>query len=98
EQHDTFHHVVVVDKVSVRAMDGLADLSQSNLRPLRDYSNVADVKRGPVPGRDDSPLDVGHVPEEAHFPHVDLLETSLEKAAACVDIFVRELLLHLSDA
>ena len=36
QQHDAFHHVVVVDDLAVVAMDRLADLAQPDLRALRD--------------------------------------------------------------
>src|SRR5208282_5556700 len=35
EEHNSFHYIVVIFDYPVGAMDGLADLSQSNLRSLR---------------------------------------------------------------
>ena len=35
QEHDAFDHIVVIDHHAVGAVDGLADLPQTNLRPLR---------------------------------------------------------------
>ena len=42
QQHDAFHHIVVVDDLAVGAMNRLADLAQPDLRPLRHRGDVAD--------------------------------------------------------
>ena len=40
QQHDAFHHVVVIDDLAVVAVDRLADLAQPDLRPLRHRGDV----------------------------------------------------------
>ena len=74
-----------------------ADLAKAYLRPLRDGSNVFDMKRGAGLRFKDRLLDIFDVPVETDLPNVNLLLTLLDKAAAGVGIVVGELLLDLAD-
>ena len=98
QEHDSFHHVVVVDHHAVGAMDGLADLAQANLRPLRDHGDVLDAQRRAVLRFDDGLFDVADVPDQADGAHVDLLRALLDKTAAGIGVGVGQLLLDLRQA
>ena len=45
----------------------------------------------------DRVFDIVHVPDQPHFPDVDLLQAGFEEAAAGIDVVVGELLLHLAE-
>ena len=46
QQHDAFHHIVVVDDLAVLPVNRFADLPQPDLRPLLTPRDVADTRTG----------------------------------------------------
>ena len=86
-------------RCAVGAVNGLADLAQPDLRPLRRPSRCRSTRSG-VPFLVlrtvcSMSCDVG---DEADRAHVDLLQAGLDEAAAGVHVVVGELLLDLADA
>ena len=95
QKHNAFHHVVIVLHYAIGSMDRLADLTKTNLRPLRDYRHVLDANRSAVLRFDDGLFDVVDVLDQPHSAHINLLRALFDEASAAVGIAVGELLLHL---
>src|SRR5258708_39699305 len=76
-------------------MDRPGELAQANLRPLGDDGDVLHPQRSTALGHDDRVRDVLDVPDQSHFPNIELLETRFDEAAARVGIVVCELLFYL---
>ena len=98
-QHgDARNYIVVIDDSSVLAVIRLAKLAKPDLRSLRNDGYVFDPERRAGLGGNDGVLDVLDVLDQADFANVDLLQSGLDEAAACIGIVSGELLLHLGDA
>src|SRR5215472_13903470 len=76
-------------------MESAGKPAKPNFGPLVNKGDVLHAERSARFCVDDGIFDVAHIPDQAHFPHVDLLQTGLDKAAAGIRIVVGELLLHL---
>ena len=96
-EHDAGDYVAVVDDLAVLPTDGPAELTQANLRALRDDGDILDPDGGAVLGGDHRILDVLHGADQPDHAHVDLLHARLYEAPARVHVVVRKLLLHLAD-
>src|SRR5215469_17510356 len=79
-------------------MNGLADLSEPDLRSLGDHRDIFYPYCGAPLGFENGCSDVLHVPHEPYFANVDLLRPLFYKAASPIRIGVRQLLLDLSQA
>src|ERR1700722_5046211 len=98
EKDDAFDDVVVVNDSSVRAVNSLPYLSQTNARALGYGGDVFHAKGGTVFRGEDGLLDVLDVAEQAHDADIDLLQAGFDEATAGVGVVVSELLLDLGDA
>ena len=98
QQHDAGNHIVVIDDPAVRVPGRPGKLAQAYLRTLRNDGDIADAERRAVLGQNHGVLDIVNVPNQTHFPNIDLLQAGFDKAAAPIGVVVGELLLHLADA
>src|SRR5262249_23398037 len=74
QEHDPSHDVVVVEDVSVGAVDRLTELAESNLCTLFDGCNIAHTERGAVFGGEDGSPDVVDRCHLTHGADIDQLE------------------------
>src|SRR5271169_433219 len=95
QQHDARDYIVVIDDLPILTVKGSRKLTEANLRTLRNHGNVLDPQRRAILGYDDGAFDVLGTVDQSHRPHVDLLQTLLNEAAAGVDVVAGELLLDL---
>src|ERR1019366_5165869 len=92
------NHIIVVDDLPIFTVNRPGELAKANLRPLRDDGNILYAQRSATLGHKYNVFDIPHVLDEAHFPNIDLLQTSFDEAATRIDVVVAELLLHLGKA
>ena len=97
QQDNPFDHVVVVDDLSISAMDGRADLSQPNFGALSYGGDVFHMQHRSVLGGDGGVFDVGHAAVEADDAHINLLQSRFDEAAPGVGVVVCKLLFDLPD-
>ncbi len=88
KEDDPGNHVVVIDNPSILAVSRSRKLPKPDLGPLRDNRYVLHAQRRAAFSHEHSVFDVAHISDEAHFPDIDLLQTALDKAAACIGIIV----------
>ena len=98
QERDARDHIVVVDDLSVLVANRPRELAEPDLRALRDDGDILHAQRRAALGHEDGVFDIVHVPDQAHFPDVDLLQAGFDEAAAGIDVVVGELLLHLGEA
>src|SRR5713226_768740 len=79
-------------------MNRPGELAQPDLWALRDDRDILHPQRSSAFGHDDRVRDVLYVPDQTHFPNIDLLQAGFDKAPARVGIVVCELLPHLGKA
>src|SRR5580704_15595519 len=97
EQHDALDHVVIVNNLTVSSMYGAGHMAQANLFALLHYSNVLNAKSSSGLSLQYRLLDILHVSVEPDFANIHLLQSGLDKTAACIDVVVCGLLLHLAN-
>src|ERR1700730_14858930 len=90
QEDDSLHNIVAVQYGSVHAPNGFADMPQTNLRALRNDSNVFRANRSSVLRLDQCLFDVAYVRKQPQSAHIDLLQPGLEETSASVGIIVRE--------
>ena len=97
QQDDTLDDVRVIDDLAIFAVDGPADLAETDLRALDHSSDVPHPQRCAILRLENGVLDVGNIREETDLAHIDLLLTGLDETAAGIGIVVRQLLLDVAD-
>src|SRR6266481_1687364 len=98
QQHDALDYIVVVDNVSVSAVNGLAIFSQANFWPLLNRADIPNTERGTVLGVDHRVCDVIDGTDQTDSAHIHLLQSRFNEAAARIYVVVRKLSLQLTDA
>ena len=98
QQHNAFHHVVVVDDSAVRAVDRFTVPAQPDLGALLNHGDILYLQRRPALRRENRLFDIVNAGHQAYRPNVDLLQSSLDETAARIDVVGRKLLLQLADA
>ena len=99
QQHLAFDQVGIVDNVAgLFVAIRFADLAQANLGSLLDDGDIFHANVRTIDRHDDRVFDVLDISVQALCLNVDLLGTSLDKAAAAVGIVEGQLLLNLGDA
>ena len=79
-------------------MNGFGKLAEPDLWTLRNHGNVLHPERCATLGHNDRLFDVADMVDQSHGSDVDLLQTFLDEASACVCVVVGELLLDLGQA
>src|ERR1700719_1389386 len=91
------NYIVVIDDLSVFAMNRSGELAEPDLWALRDVGDIFYAQRCAALGRNDGVFDIANVLDLSNFTNVDLLEAGFNKAATRIRVVVRELLLHLGE-
>ena len=97
QEHDAFHHVVVVENPAVGSMDSPADLAEPDFGALDYSTDVGDAQRRSVLSLNYGLADIVDGAEKSQGAHVDLLQAGLDKTAAGIDVIVGQRLLHLAE-
>src|SRR5579883_1830538 len=90
-RHPGRDHIGIVDQLAVFAPNGARKLTQPNLGPLLNDSNVFEVDRRAVLRQNDGVLDIIHVLDEPDLTNIELLQSDSTEAAAGISVAVGEL-------